>query len=199
LIVLALLIVGAAAYAFSTRKALSPAEPVNEAPGAVAAMRYTNFEHDFRFTYPEGYVLTEAERGDAHRGHYQVMLVAEENAVPPENGEGPTAITVDVYQNDIDQQPVMNWITTTNIANFKLGDGKLAERRVGGEAAYTNTWSGLYEGKTTTFAHGDDIIAVSVTWLTPEDEILEAYEHVLDSFEFGQFDPPVLNEDATPQ
>ncbi|MEK7510998.1 MAG: hypothetical protein AAB582_02085 [Patescibacteria group bacterium] len=184
LIVLALVVVGAGAYVFSTKKALSPSAPMIPVMQNETAKTYTSEEYGFSFEYPEGYVVTEREVGDAHRGHYQIMLVEEANATPPEGGEGPIAVTIDVYQNDIDKQPAMHWITTTNIANIKLGDGQLKESTVGGEIAYMNTWSGLYEGKTTTFAHGDDIIAVSTTWMTPDDSTLDVGEQVLTSFRF---------------
>jgi hypothetical protein len=189
LILLALVIVAAGAYALSTKKAHSPTHE-GESGTAVPLKRYTNFLHDLRFTYPDTYALSEREAGDAHRGHYQIMLVRKADLPPPEGGEGPPSVTIDVYQNDIDRQPVMHWITTTNIANYKLGNGTLVESKVGGEAAYTNTWSGLYEGKTTTLAHDDDIVAISVTWLTPEDDTIDAYEQVVNSLEFGEFTPP---------
>jgi len=181
-IVLAIAVVGAGAFALTAKKVHSPI--ITDEGLIFEKFFYQNREHDFSFRYPLGFMLTEQERGDAHRGHYQITLVRDEDVNIPEGGEGPIAVTVDVYQNNIDKQPVMNWITTTNIANIKLGDGMLEKRTVGGEEAYTNTWSGLYEGKTTTFAHGDDIIAVTVTWMTPEDTTLAAYEMVLDSFAF---------------
>ena len=101
-----------------------------------------------------------------------------------EGGEGPTAITIDIFQNDIDKQSIMDWMTGTNDSNYKLGDGAYVRTTVGDVDALVYTWSGLYEGKTTVFAHGDDIIAVSVTWLTPTDGMLADYQLLLDSFTF---------------
>ena len=187
LVVLAIVIVGAGAYALSTKKALSPSSPVAEEPAS--DRRYTNFTHDLRFTYPAGYVLTEQEVGNAERGHYQVMLVRQADAVPPVNGEGPTAVTVDIYQNDLDKRTVMDWITGTNDSNYKLGDGKLATSRVAGTEAQTYTWSGLYEGRTTVLAHEDDIIAISVTRLGEEKDLATVYDQVLRTLEFGDFKP----------
>lgn len=188
LIVLAVVIVGAGAYALYTKKALSPTEPMRGEQGT-AAKRYTNFAHDFRFTYPEGYVLTEQEVGTDERGHYQIMLVRAEDATPPENGEGPTAVTIDVYQNNLDTLSVMDWMNNVSASNYKLGNGTSVKASVGEQDATSYTWSGLYEGRTTVLAYKDDLIAISVTWMAPEDEIIDTYEHVLDSFEFGEYAP----------
>lgn len=189
LIVLALVVVGAVAYVLFAKKVHSPTEPLTN--GVTTGQRYTNMQHDFRFAYPEGYSLTEHSEAGGERDFYAITLVRTEDAVPPEGGEGPTAITINVYQNNLDALSVIDWITNTNDSNFKLGNGQYTQTVVAGQPAYTYTWSGLYEGKTTAFAHGDDIIAVSVTWMTPEDDILDEYERVLDSFEFGAFNPPV--------
>jgi len=146
------------------------------------AQTYVSERYGVSFSYPEGYVLSEREAGDAHRGHYAITLVRAEEATPPQGGEGPTGITVDIYQNDIDQQTLVAWVTTTNGANFKLGDGTYASTTVAGQEAIRNQWSGLYEGETTTFVDGEQIIAVSVTRLLPEDHKV-AYALVLGSME----------------
>lgn len=180
LIVLALVVVGAVSYVLFAKKVFSPTEPL--LPGAgTASQRYTNSEYDFRFGYPEGYVLTERSEED----RYTITLVHTEDAVPPEGGEGPTAITIDVYQRDPSTQSLLDWMTTTSASNYQLGSRAYTQTTVAGESAYEYTWSGLYEGKTTVLLHNDAVIAISVTWMTPQDEILDEYEQVLRSFEFG--------------
>ena len=58
--------------------------------------------------------------------------------------------------------------------------------QVGGETAYTYTWSGLYEGRTTAIARGDTIVAISVTYMDPSDDILVAYDDVVSSLRFSK-------------
>lgn len=185
LILAALAVVGAGAYVLFAQKALSPTVPAKQGEDRMEAKTYMSMKYGFSFEYPGDYVLTEREVSDDHPGHYQIMLVAESDPIAPEGGEGPISVSIDLYQNDTDRQSVMGWITGTSIANYKLGDERIEESKVAGAAAYTNTWSGLYEGKTTTFARGDDIIAISVTWMSPQDKTIAAYEQVLESFRFS--------------
>jgi hypothetical protein len=113
-----------------------------------------------------------------------IMLVRKGDEIAPEGGEGPVAITIDIYDNSVDKLSVMDWMKNTNQSNFKLGPGTYDTERVGGEIAYTYTWSGLYEGRTTVLAHGTDIVAISVTYMDPNDDILIAYDDVVSSIHF---------------
>lgn len=184
LIVLAIVIVGAGAYAFFAKKALSPTDEQGmQSPDTTE--QYTDTEHGISFSYPEGYVRTDREVGNAEREHHMIMLVRKGDEIAPEGGEGPVAITIDIYDNGIDSLSVMDWMTTTNQSNFKLGPGTYSTKQVAGETAYSYTWSGLYEGRTTVLAHGSDIVAVSVTYMDPSDDILVAYEDVLASLRFS--------------
>ncbi|HEX2792614.1 MAG TPA: hypothetical protein VHO23_02770 [Candidatus Paceibacterota bacterium] len=160
-----------------------------------ALARYENPAYGIAFSYPETYVLSEAERGNGARGHYAITLTAKADGPAPENGEGPTAITVDIYQNNLDRYSLIEWVSGTDIANYKLSDGSFKERTIGGERALTDEWSGLYEGKTTTFLHEASAVAVTATYLTPRDPILDDYERVLASFELAPL-PPITAERA---
>lgn len=140
---------------------------------------YENQSYGISFGVPEGYVQEEREVGDLHRGHYVITLTRAEDVAVPENGEGPTGITIDIYQNDIDKQTLLNWLTMTSFSNYKLGNGTYASTSIDGTEAVRYKWSGLYEGETTAFLHGDSIIAVSVTRLSPSDHT-DAYELVLE-------------------
>lgn len=183
LIVLAIVIVGAGAYAFFAKKALSPTDDLS-ADLTNADVRYASTEHNIYFMYPKGYVLTEQEVGNGEREHHMTMLVRKGDEVAPEGGEGPVAITVDIYDNSSDKLSVMDWMKNTNQSNFKLGPGTYDTEQVAGETAYSYTWSGLYEGRTTVLAHGTDIVAISVTYMDPSDGILVAYGDVVASFRF---------------
>lgn len=168
---------------------------LREAPAVTGMTSYENPAYGIAFTYPDTYVLSEAERGGGVRGHYVITLIAASEGLPPENGEGPTAITIELYQNNLDQNTLIEWVSGTNAANFKLSDGTFKERTISGERALQNDWSGLYEGKTTMFLHEQSAVAVTVTYLTPEDAILDDYERVLSSIELSPL-APITSERA---
>lgn len=171
-IVLALLAAGAIFYGGS---ALAPL------PQAVVEQSYTNDLYGISFAYPAGYVLTEGEVGTAERRHYFISIVRDEDAAPRENSEGPAAISFDIYQNDNDKQTLAHWLTSSNESNLKLGDGSYASTTVDTAEAARYSWSGLYQGETTAFLHKNNIVAVSVTYDAPSDEIRTAYAQVLAS------------------
>lgn len=183
LIVLAVVIVGAGAYAFFAKKALSPTDDQVQMPSDSES--YSDADHGISFSYPEGYVKTEQEVGNGEREHHMIMLVRKGDEIAPEGGEGPVAITIDIYNNSVDKLSVMDWMKNTNQSNFKLGPGTYDTEQVAGETAYSYTWSGLYEGRTTVLAHGTDIVAISVTYMDPSDDILVAYGDVVSSIRFG--------------
>ncbi len=170
-IILALLVTGA--FFYGGNLFMPPQE------GATGQNLYANGTYGLSFQYPANYLLTEREVGNAERGHYTITLVQEADATPPENGEGPTAITIDMYQNGIDNLTLLAWLTATNDSNFKLGDGTYASTTVDGTEAVSYHWSGLYEGETTAFLHNGNIVAVSVTYLTREDQIRADYYALL--------------------
>lgn len=184
LIVLAIVIVGAGAYAFFAKKALSPTDDQVQVPSDSES--YADTEHGISFSYPEGYVKTEQEVGNGEREHHMIMLVRKGDEVPPVNGEGPVAITIDIYDNSVDKLSVMDWMKGANQSNFKLGPGTYDTRQIAGETAYSYTWSGLYEGRTTVLAHGTDIVAISVTYMDPSDDILVAFDDVVASLRFSK-------------
>ncbi len=162
LVVLALLVAGG--YFLTKKEAAVPVPVVNS---------YENQQFGVSFTYPEGYVLTERSLED----RYAITVVREEDALPPENGEGPTAITVEVFTN---ASTTEDWLAT-NASNYQLGGGTYLETSVASAPALRYGWSGLYEGETTAFVHEGRVIAVSVTYLTPQDQIRADYEALLAS------------------
>lgn len=162
------------------RNAVAP-EPVVTPQTTQTMKHYENATYGIAFDYPLGYVLDEGERGDGHRGHYGIVLIREEDSAPRINGEGPTAVSIDLYQNNLDNQTLLGWLTGSNASNFKLSGGTYASSTVDGKEAVTYRWSGLYEGETTAFLHNGRIVAVSVTWLTPEDVNIATHKALLAS------------------
>ncbi|HEY4526693.1 MAG TPA: hypothetical protein VJK53_02495 [Candidatus Paceibacterota bacterium] len=164
-------------------------ETATTTPPAVEAVQYIIYGNDtygVTFHYPEGYVMKEFDLGDEERKHKAITLVRQEEATPPENGEGPTGISLDFYhtrsQNDLDQTTLHEWLDTAS-SNFTLGSGTHASTTVAGIEAVQYRWSGLHEGETTAFLHKGNVVAISVTYLSPEDEHVAVYRNLLQSLD----------------
>lgn len=176
-IVLALLAAGAIFYGGS---ALTPA------PATPVVQSYANDGLGLSFTFPAGYLLAEEDANTpTHRKHH-ITLIREEDAVPVvAGGEGPTAITIDVDQDLSRTAPyddVLSIVQSTSVYNFQLGDGTYERTSVDGTPAVHYTWSGLYQGETTAFIHNGQVILLSVTYMSPSDQIRTDYQNLLSSF-----------------
>lgn len=136
------------------------------------------------FTYPEGYVLTERDIGNGERKAHAITLIHGSNLPLPEAGEGPPAIVIEMFQNDLDKQTTEGWIINTSASNYKLGNGVLTPVSLGGENALRYSWDGLYQGQTIALAREKWVYAFSVTMLTPTDQIRSDFEKVVDSVIF---------------
>ena len=160
--------------------------PKPEPSGAAERLvTYRNEQFGFSFGYPERYALEEKGNvGDGHRARY-AFVITEKNTVVPQGGEGPTAITLNVFQNLEGYEP-LQWAQGMSYSNWKLGDGKHTNVTVAGRDAVAYRTTGLYETMNYVFADGDAIYMLSVTWLTPQDDIIRAFARVKGSFEFAE-------------
>lgn len=150
------------------------------------AARYSNTEYGISFKYSNTYQLEERDApGSGERRHHIVTLIDTDDAANvPENGEGPTAITVEMFQNNLDRQPVETWIRGTSNSNFKLSpDGALSTTTVYGVTAYSYSWDGLYRGDSVVFEHKNNIFMLSVTYMTPDDQIRKDFDLLVRSVE----------------
>lgn len=151
------------------------------APSTVGEASYTNTTYGISFMYPDSYRIEEREVGNGERGHFSLALI-DKGIDVPEAGEGPTAITIDVYQNNLDKLSVEKWIRNTADSNFKLStDEKLIGITVGGVPGFYYHWDGLYQGESTVIAHKDNIVVFSATSLSPSDQIRNDYGKILGS------------------
>lgn len=145
---------------------------------------YANDLYGIFFSYPQGYVLSERTEGPFVRRHHTISLIEDKDTVPRLNGEGPTAITIDIYDNTSQQNArpmtLLGWISTDE-SNAYLGNGIVASTTVDGTPALTYRWDGLYQAQTTAFLHKGHIIAVSVTYQSPADPIYATYQSLVAS------------------
>ena len=132
------------------------------------------------FQYPDTYTVEERDLGSGQRERRSIVLTAKENLPPPQNGEGPPTITIEGFQNNLDNYSADTLIQSTNFTNFKLSpDSAITPTSIAGEQALEFRWSGLYEGKSIVVARPDWAYVFSVTFLTPEDAIIGDFEKIL--------------------
>jgi hypothetical protein len=153
---------------------------------------YASSELKLNFQYPENYILEERTITEGERLHKSIVLIED----TPGNrellsgeiaGEGPTAITIDVFQNNLDKQSAENFIKNSSNSNYKLGDGELEEGTLAGLSAYRYNWDGLYRGESIVAANDDFVYMFSVTTLTANDEIRKDFYKILDTVTMGEY------------
>ena len=146
---------------------------------------YTNPTYGISFSYPDTYELVEQDIGSGERRRY-VIALADKEALSraPQNGEGPPSITFDIFQNNIDNTSIENWIRGTNFSNFKLNlDGELSPTSVGRARALSYTWDGLYRSQSIVFEHNENIVMSTVGYLSAQDEIVRDFTYILSTVE----------------
>ncbi|HEY9584812.1 MAG TPA: hypothetical protein VJI33_04555 [Candidatus Paceibacterota bacterium] len=180
LIIIAVLILIGAGFYFWTKKETAE-NPSPLSPIVTDDNNYKNNTYNFSFSYPETYIIDEGEVGNGERSHYTITLSPKDAFPLPAGGEGPPTITIDIYQNDLDNLTLDSWLRNTNFSNFKLSDGKYTDTTVSGTPAIRYHWSGLYEAETFAFIHKKSIIAVSGMYLSPEDEIVKDFNSLVSS------------------
>lgn len=144
---------------------------------------YTNSRLNISFEYPETYELTERTVVPP-QGRHSITLI-EKGTEPPAGiaTEGPPAITLDFFDKKTAVQSLGEWAKEQNVSNFNLGAGAFASTTVDGVGAIRYAWDGLYRGETVLFEHDRRIIAASVTYNSPTDNILKDFEDIVRSIE----------------
>lgn len=164
-----------------TNDAFTPSQEQN-----VSFETYLNSAYGIAFQYPSNLYLSARESGTPERPQLGIVLVEDTETnreyiagTAATVGEGPTAITVDVYPNP-ENLTAKDWAakeTTWSVANAEA-----VPVNVNGAEGVVYTWSGLYEGRTVILTKESKAYVFSVTWLTPEDQLLKDFDMVLTSF-----------------
>jgi hypothetical protein len=150
---------------------------------------YSNDTLGVSFDYPDRYFLEERDVDTTHRLHRQIVLLEDTewnrkiSRGEIADTEGPPAIMLDVFQNDLDRQSARDFITGSNNSNYKMGPGTIATSTKGDTVGLEYVWSGLYEGKSFVIANEDFVYMFSVTYMSPEDEIISDFEALLSTVE----------------
>ena len=158
--------------------------------GEDAARAIKTYSSDkISFQYPAHYYLEEKVINSAQRERVQIILTedSEENRLvregktPPR--EGPVAITIDIFQNNLDQQTLMQFVTGANDSNYKLGAGKVSTTTIGTQTGLEYFWSGLYEGRSFVTSDSENIYHFAVTFMNYDAPIIDDFETVLGTVE----------------
>lgn len=165
--------------------------------GNVALKTYTNTVYGVSFDYPETYDLTEMNvaEGDGSAGEAgTVVTLIEKGTRTPRNGEGPTAITVEMYDNsvtgNVKENPVEDWILNATTSNWRLSrQDRPGETRIGEKDALLYTWDGLYQGTSVVTEHNGNIIMFTVTYDGEMDlEKREDFTNLMETVRFADTD-----------
>src|SRR3989344_2979440 len=153
-VLVVIIVLSAGAYLF-----LSPEETFNSTDiPAKIMVAYANVEHGISFTYPDTYILNEMEVGNGERWHYNITL--------------------------IDKLTIAEWVNNVSYSNFKLIlGGALTSITLEDKEALAYTWEGLYRGDSIVFEHDGNIVMLSVTYLSPEDDIISDFVNIALSLE----------------
>jgi hypothetical protein len=177
-------------FLYQQRSLLFPASILEEPTQTISKReqeQYTNATYGISFSYPTSYVLTEMDApGSEMRKHHVITLMRKEDLPLPERGEGPPAITIDIYQNNLDKQTTEGWIRNSRESNFKLGEGRLASTTISGFPALSYRWSGLYEGSTIVLAEPNWIYAFTVTYLEMGAPIVQDFVALREGVQIAQ-------------
>ena len=150
---------------------------------------YDSADLGIKFEYPSTYFLSESEVGFGQRRHYSIILTTDTQGsrdmiTGKAVGEGPTAITIDAYQNDIDGYSTEDWIRGSGISNFRLSNGALKQATVSGHHALQYSWSGLYEADSIVVATRRYVLSFTATHLTKTDQIRIDFEDLIKTVKF---------------
>ena len=150
---------------------------------------YGSDTYGISFAYPTFYYLRESEAGTAERPQGSIVLVedTEENrnlldGVSTEPREGPTSITIDIYENP-DQLSALAWVERDT--NWTISNRATTTVAVGGFEGISFVWDGLYAGKTVIVAADGKAYVFSVTWMTDQDRIISDFSALLETVGFS--------------
>lgn len=181
-VVLAIIIAGGSVFYWP--QLLVPMQrPVSSEPYMVS---YQSPQYSLSFQHPSNlYAFERTDAGTPERPQLSLFLVEDtkENrdvleGRTTEPREGPTGITIDVYPNP-EELSSDAWVTQDT--NWVVANSSMEPVTVAGIEGVSYTWSGLYEGKTVVATKGTKAYVFSVTWMTPEDQILKDFDTVLNS------------------
>lgn len=184
-------IVGAALYIMlqSDRGTNTPISGTDDSEQVDGMTYYESPDYLISFSYPDTYVLTQhgeefSNSNDVNRRTIVLMNKIAASQMP-ENGEGPTVITIDIFQSNVHTQTLEELIRTHPALNFQLSlDQRLTATTLAGRPALSYSWDGLYRGYSIATGHSIYYYIFSVTTLEQSDQIRADFDAVLETVRF---------------
>lgn len=130
---------------------------------------YSNSTYGVSFEYPDTYYITEQQLTDPRIATGVAVTLLEKGVTFPEFGDGPTAITLNIYNQALvdipNENPLDVWIRSSPFSNFKTAT-VVAPTQVtlASLDARTYTWDGLYPGTSVVTGNNKNIFMFSVTY-----------------------------------
>lgn len=177
-----LIVLFLAYYAFSLY-IVSKLDGTGGVSAPAETMQQYSSEDGVSFMYPDSYRLT-SETHTVGSFTWDSLVLVDKSYVAPTNGEGPTAISMSVFDN-AEGLPLEQWIKNEPRSNYKLSkDGTFTKGTIGGEPSLAYQYSGLYENDAVAVAHKGKIFVFSDSWMQTVDPIRQDFNKVLSSVQF---------------
>ncbi len=182
-IALGVLVALFAAYYLFSIYIVSKLDGSGVVPPPSEGMQQYSSEDGVTFMYPDSYRLT-SENHTVGSFTWDSLVLIDKDYVPPTNGEGPTAISMSVFDN-AEGLPLEQWIKNEPRSNYQLSkDGTFTKGTIGGEPSLAYQYSGLYENDAVAVAHNGKIFVFSDSWSQTVDPIRHDFNTILSSVQF---------------
>lgn len=165
---------------------------------------YSSEDLNLSFEYPEGYFVEEIDRSAGERKQHAIVIFEDNQfnrdlvAGKITGTDAPPTITISLFQNDLDNYTARNFIEETNFSNFKLSDGTLTETKIAGEPALRYWADGLWQNYNTVVARSDYVYMFTVSFNSPEDELISVFEKLLKTVKFSSSGAPTSADNTPP-
>ena len=159
------------------------AQRTQTVPTSQSQQTYSNEASGITFSYPLNYALSESDVGSGKAQHHNVILVDKSATKSVKDGEGPPAITLDIYLNSEDIE-LKDWLQRHPESNYATAlSGTYATTTVSGAEAAAYSWDGLYQGLSVAVVHRASVLLFSATFITPEDATRKDLAGVISSLQ----------------
>lgn len=157
----------------------------NANPTISTEKTFVSQKYAIEFLYPALYYLEEKTLGNAEREEYQIVLTEDtkENRDVREGRspgrEGPTAITITLYQNDLDKLSAEDFIKNHIGSDYKLATSELVPTVKGNLQGIEYSTTGLYESNSFVVSTPKYVYKFSVTYMNGSERIISDFENMI--------------------
>lgn len=184
MIIAALLVVAAlgAAYLVSFNHERSNEPPLGTSERGWS--QFTSEEIHLSFGYPNNYVATTTHTQNGGE-EWHIVTLLPKDYVPPQDGDGPAAISVQVIPNT-KNLALDEWVIKDSRSNWQLAEhnGGFGSTTVGYEPGLAYNYSGPYNTSAVAVAHNSMIYLFTGEWINTDDLLYADFHQVLNTVQF---------------